>query len=54
MRFFLKFFAIVVFMFLVQSCARNTVVDVKSPCVSTEDGPCGTRVPVNKWLVGKA
>ena len=29
---------------------RNKVIDIKSPCVSTEDGPCGPRKPVNVWL----
>ena len=38
-----------VFLFI-QSCAATKVVDVKSPCVSGEDGPCGPRRPVNTWL----
>lgn len=33
-----------------QSCVNTKVVDVKSPCVSGEDGPCGPRIPVNTWL----
>jgi hypothetical protein len=27
------------------------VIDVKSPCVSTEDGPCGPKRPVNDWWI---
>jgi hypothetical protein len=30
------------------SC-QNKVVDVKSPCVSSEDGPCGPKKPINDW-----
>jgi hypothetical protein len=35
----------------VQSCTSPKVVDVKSPCVSGKDGPCGPRRPVNTWLL---
>jgi len=30
------------------SCSSK-VVDVKSPCVSNEDGPCGPKMPINDW-----
>ena len=30
------------------SC-KSKVVDVKSPCVSLEDGPCGPKKPINDW-----
>ena len=33
---------------LVFSCKSKTI-DIKSPCVSTEDGPCGPRKQVNEW-----
>lgn len=36
---------------LLSSCGgkpRN-VIDVKSPCVSTDDGPCGPKRSVNDW-----
>lgn len=36
--------------FMVLSCTGTKVRDVKSPCVSGEDGPCGTRKPINSWL----
>lgn len=34
------------------SCSTKTV-DVKSPCVSLEDGPCGPKKPVNSWWLNK-
>ena len=37
-------------LFLLQSCIRTKVMDVKSPCVSGKGGPCDVRVPVNTWL----
>lgn len=36
-----------VFFFAV-SCSSK-VIDVKSPCVSGEDGPCGPKKPINDW-----
>jgi hypothetical protein len=30
------------------SC-QHKVIDIKSPCVSTEDGPCGPKKPINDW-----
>ncbi len=30
------------------SCS-NGVIDVKSPCVSNDDGPCGPKKPINDW-----
>jgi len=36
---------------LANSCSSR-VVDVKSPCVSTDDGPCGPKTPINKWWLG--
>lgn len=31
------------------SCYGGKVLDIKSPCVSNNDGPCGPRKPVNDW-----
>ncbi len=31
------------------SCSGGRVVDIKSPCVSTNDGPCGPRQSINDW-----
>ena len=36
------------FLALVTSCSGK-VIDVKSPCVSTDDGPCGPKKPINDW-----
>ena len=33
------------------SCTGSKTLDIKSPCVSTDDGPCGPRKPVNGWLL---
>lgn len=42
---------LILFIFLVlQSCTSNKVIEVKSPCVSGEDGPCGKRKPINTWI----
>ncbi len=35
-------------LFCAFSCAQK-VVDIKSPCVSSEDGPCGKKMPINDW-----
>ncbi len=34
--------------FSIASCSTK-VIDVKSPCVSNEDGPCGPKKPINDW-----
>lgn len=31
------------------SCSQRKNVDVRSPCVSTEVGPCGQKKSVNDW-----
>lgn len=38
---------------LIASCSRSKTVDVKSPCVSNEDGPCGPKKPINDWWLNK-
>jgi len=40
---------IIISLCLVSSCAAHKVVDIKSPCVSTKDGPCGPRKSINDW-----
>ena len=45
-----KYFLFVVLFLVLQSCTANKVIEVKSPCVSTEDGPCGPRKLINTWL----
>ncbi len=43
-----KILSILAIFFFTVSCAEK-VIDVKSPCVSTEDGPCGPKKPINQW-----
>ena len=43
-----KVILILSFFALISSCSTK-VVDVKSPCVSKEDGPCGPRKAINDW-----
>lgn len=35
------------------SCSSK-VVDVKSPCVSNDGGPCGPKKPINTWWLGNS
>lgn len=44
-----KFLILILLSLVVSSCSGGRVMDVKSPCVSTEDGPCGPRKSVNDW-----
>jgi len=38
-------------LFAISACSTGKTVDVKSPCVSGEDGPCGPKTSVNAhWL----
>jgi len=47
-----KAFVILVALFIMQGCT-NKAPELKSPCVGTEDSPCGLRIPVNDhWLKG--
>lgn len=42
-----KIISLLILVFAV-ACSRK-LVDVKSPCVSTDDGPCGPKKPINDW-----
>jgi hypothetical protein len=44
----MKKLILLVVLSFIASCSSK-VVDVKSPCVSTEDGPCGPKQPINDW-----
>lgn len=35
------------------SCTGQKVVDIKSPCVSTKEGPCGPKKSINDWWLKK-
>jgi hypothetical protein len=43
-----KIISIIAVFFFAFSCSHK-VIEVKSPCVSSEDGPCGTKKPINQW-----
>ena len=47
----MKNFLIILFLFLGLTSCTNKVVDIKSPCVSSEDGPCGPKKPINDWWI---
>ncbi len=38
---------------LISSCSTKTL-DIKSPCVSNDDGPCGPKKPINNWWLDKS
>ena len=46
----LKYFLILFVFLSLQSCTANRVIEVKSPCVSGDGGPCGPRRPINTWM----
>lgn len=46
-----KCFIMLIVMCSIQSCVRSKVVDVKSPCVSGNGGPCDVRQPINTWMM---
>lgn len=45
-----KLILILSFFALTSSCAPKTI-DIKSPCVSTQDGPCGPKRSINDWWI---
>jgi hypothetical protein len=45
----IKIISFIILLFSVTACFGKKYVDIKSPCVSSEDGPCGTKIPVNDW-----
>lgn len=44
-----KIFCFFIAIFLA-SCSQHTI-DIKSPCVSLEEGPCGPKRSVNDWWI---
>jgi hypothetical protein len=47
----MKNFLITIFLLLGLFSCSTKVVDIKSPCVSSEDGPCGPKKPINDWWI---
>ena len=45
-----NFLILALFLCGLSSCSTK-VVDIKSPCVSSEDGPCGPKKPINDWWI---
>ncbi|MFC1659674.1 type IV secretion system protein VirB7 [Pseudomonadota bacterium] len=46
-----KILFIILAFVMVQACSTGKTIDIKSPCVSGEDGPCGPRKSINDhWL----
>jgi len=43
-----KIISILAVLLLFSACTGK-MIDVKSPCVSTEDGPCGPKKSINNW-----
>jgi hypothetical protein len=43
-----KLLLITIFFLSATSC-KTKVIDIKSPCVSLDDGPCGPKKSVNDW-----
>jgi hypothetical protein len=42
--------AILVLLFLTLSVScKSKAIDIKSPCVSNEGGPCGPKKQINEW-----
>ena len=37
--------------FLFAASCSSKVIDVKSPCVSNDDGPCGPKKSINEWWI---
>lgn len=48
-----KTISVLAVLFFAFSCSSK-VVDVKSPCVSTDDGPCGPKKSINNWWLNNS
>jgi hypothetical protein len=46
-----KKLALIFILAALSSCNGGKVLDIKSPCVSNNDGPCGPRKSVNDWWI---
>ena len=45
-----KIILILSFLALISSCSSKTI-DIKSPCVSNDGGPCGPKKAINDWWI---
>lgn len=46
-----KIILILSFLTLISACSSSKTIDIKSPCVSNEDGPCGPKKAINDWWI---
>jgi hypothetical protein len=44
-----KFLVLVLLGLFSTSCTYGKVMDIKSPCVSADGGPCGPKQSINDW-----
>ncbi len=47
----MKKILIITLILLINSCSAAKIVDIKSPCVSNEEGPCGPKKSINDWWI---
>ena len=47
----IKIIVLIMALGTINSCATKKVVDIKSPCVSNEGGPCGPKKSINNWWI---
>lgn len=45
----MKKITLILTIFFTLTACKNKVVDIKSPCVSLEVGPCGPKKSINNW-----
>ncbi len=48
-----KIISIILLLTFAGACSGK-VIDVKSPCVSNETGPCGPKKPINDWWMKRS
>lgn len=49
----MKKFILIISILLISSCSHKAI-EVKSPCVSAQDGPCGPKTPINSWWINNS
>ena len=49
MKINIKKLAAILMIFCFAFSCKDKIVDIKSPCVSLEDGPCGPKKSINDW-----
>ncbi len=49
----MKKLILIISILFISSCSHK-MIEVKSPCVSTQDGPCGPKTPINSWWINNS